>query len=203
MAACPKIRRWGGALSRDPRVFFADSPRTSTPLLTHLRLPRFPTRPPFYAFFSLPFFVPATPPPPLAADVDVDPAIRRLCRSHVRCTLQFRPQGCILRDPSNQPLPLLTALRRDTFVRCYIRYLRRVMYAPVFGRVFTRPLFDDRLCLMLNETRRNYYRSVYCLTPFRRNAALETVSRVWTYLFASSIRSANCLFNHIPPDLVR
>lgn len=78
------------------------------------------------------------------------------------------------------------------------------MYAPVFGRVFTRPLFDDRLCLMLNETRRSYYRSVYCLTLFRRSAALETVShRVWTYLFASSIRSENCLFNHIPPDPVR
>jgi len=48
------------------------------------------------------------------------------------------------------------------------------MYAPVFGWVFTRPLFDDRLCLMLNETRRSYYRSVYCLTLFRRNVALDT-----------------------------
>lgn len=72
------------------------------------------------------------------------------------------------------------------------------MYAPVFGRVFTRPLFDDRLCLMLNETRRSYYRSVYCLTLFRRSAALDTdltcvFTRVWTYLFASSITSEKCL----------
>lgn len=44
------------------------------------------------------------------------------------------------------------------------------MYAPIFGRVFTRPLFGDRLCLMFNETRRGYYRSVYCLTLFRHSA---------------------------------
>lgn len=78
------------------------------------------------------------------------------------------------------------------------------MYAPVFGRVFTRSPFDDRLCLMLNETRQSYYRSVYCLTLFRRSAVLETVSqsahrRVWTYLFASSITSEN----RIPPDPAR
>lgn len=62
------------------------------------------------------------------------------------------------------------------------------MYAPVFGRVFTRPLFDDRLCLMLNETRRSYYRSIYCFTLFRRNVALEAVSytRLDTYV---------CVFN--------
>lgn len=136
----------------------------------------FPARSPSYALFSLPFFVLAAPPPPPAAAVDVDPTIRRLCHSRVRRTLQLWPQGCILRDPSNHPSPPLPrrALRRDTFARYYIRYLRRVMYAPVFGRVFTRPLFDDRLCLMLNETRRSYYRSVYCLTLFRRSAALDT-----------------------------
>lgn len=107
-------------------------------------------------FFS-PFFVPAAPPPPPAVAVDVDPTIRCLRRSCICRTLQLRPQGCILRDPSNHPLSPPMALRCDTFVRYYIRYLRRVMYAPVFGRVFTRPLFDDRLCLMLNETRRSYY----------------------------------------------
>lgn len=78
------------------------------------------------------------------------------------------------------------------------------MYAPVFGRVFTRPLFDDRLCRMLNETRRSYYRSVYCLTPFRRSASfsdrISPPTRARTvYLFASSITSEN----HIPPDLAR
>jgi len=55
------------------------------------------------------------------------------------------------------------------------------MYAPVFGWVFTQPLFDDRLCLMLNETRRNYYRSVYCFTLFKRNVALQIVSHCETH----------------------
>lgn len=61
MAACPKIRRWGGALSRDPRVFFADSPRASAPFLAQPPFPLFPARSPSYALFSLPFFCPGRP----------------------------------------------------------------------------------------------------------------------------------------------
>lgn len=59
------------------------------------------------------------------------------------------------------------------------------MYAPVFGRVFTRPLFDDRLCLMLNETRRSYYRSVYCLTPFRQYRLGSTCRRALVHARAN------------------
>lgn len=57
MAACPKIRRWGGALSRDPRVFFANSPRARTP--SSPALPRSPSL--SYALFSLPFFLSQLP----------------------------------------------------------------------------------------------------------------------------------------------
>ena len=61
MAACPKIRRWGGALSRDPRVFFADSPRASAPYLAHPPSPPLRSSPFPCALFSLPFFCPSHP----------------------------------------------------------------------------------------------------------------------------------------------
>jgi len=71
------------------------------------------------------------------------------------------------------------------------------MYAPVFGRVFTRLLFDDRLCLMLNETRRSYYRSVYCLTPFRQYrlgiACVYTGTHDPERMFAPLIKPEECL----------
>lgn len=162
---------------RPPRLFRQLPSRAPPP--SSPALPRSPSllRP----FFSPFFFVPATPPPPPAADVDVDPTVRP--SSSLACLLHSSasPPGVYFKRSLEPALPPpllpLTALQRDTFVRCYIRYLRRVMYAPVFGRVFTRPLFDDRLCLMLNETRRSYYRSVYCLTLFRRNVALEPAPR--------------------------
>lgn len=61
MAACPKIRRWGGALSRDPRVFFADSPRASAPFLAHPRRPPLPRSPSLLCPFFSPFFCPEPP----------------------------------------------------------------------------------------------------------------------------------------------
>lgn len=161
---------------RPPRLF-RRFPSRLNPLS---RAPPSPSASPL-ALPPMPFFLSLflSRPPPSASTCrrrrrrsDHPPSPSLACSLHSSAS----PQGCILRDPSNQPLPLPAALRRDTFVRCYIRYLRRVMYAPVFGRVFTRPLFDDRLCLMLNETRRSYYRSIYCFTLFRRNVALETVS---------------------------
>lgn len=112
---------------RPPRLF-RRFPSRLNPLLAHRpRLPLPPARSPSYALFSLPFFVLAAPPPPPAAAVDVDPTIRRLCHSRVRRALQLWPQGCILRDPSNHPLPPLP--RRAT-----ARYVRSVLYTILEAR---------------------------------------------------------------------
>lgn len=176
MAAYPKIRRWGGTLFRDPRVFFARIPLAPQPPLS--RAPSFfssrlPVLPLSSVLFFSPFFL-SRPPLRLHSAADVDLASAVSVVRAFAALLDFAPGVYFKRSPRSPTSFLLTSIPAATtrYARCYMRYLRRVMYAPVFGRVFTRPLFDDRLCLMLNETRRNYYRSVYCLTPFRRSAAL-------------------------------
>lgn len=167
MAACPKFVAQAAPFPAVPPRLFRQFPSLlGLPFLVHPHLAPFSSSlPPSLVcpFFS-PFFL-SRPPlrlhlPPTSMSIrhPPSPSLARVRRSS-----RLHPQGCILRGPS-------TPVGHDAIrsVRCYIRYLRRVMYAPVFGRVFTRLLFDDRLCLMLNETRRSYYRSVYCLTPFRQ-----------------------------------
>lgn len=93
----PRARKFVAGAAPFPATPASFSPIPLAPQPPFSRTPvalRFPARPPSYALFSLPFFVPTTPPPPPpAADVDVDPTIRRLRRSRVRCTLQLRPRG--------------------------------------------------------------------------------------------------------------
>lgn len=87
MAACPKIRRWGGVLSRSPRVFFVGSPRVSPPFLAH-------SRPHSFSFFSLPFFssrlLRGLHLPSASTSIRLS---RRLRCSHVRCSPRLRPRG--------------------------------------------------------------------------------------------------------------
>lgn len=123
MAACPKIRRWGGALSRDPRVFFAGFPRATTLFFAHPRLssPRFaPAAPlhfflsPFLVFFFRPDHPSRTPssilhlhhlqlrPQSTSTSIRYPPSPSR---SRVRRSPRLCPQGCILRGPSNPRSP--------------------------------------------------------------------------------------------------
>lgn len=95
MAACPKIRRWGGALSRGPRVFFAAHPsrRLDPPAFSRtLAHPHSSSR-----FFSPPFFR-YQPPlrlhlPPTSTSTSIRLSRRLRCSHARRAPPRLRPRG--------------------------------------------------------------------------------------------------------------